>query len=407
MKSRVPPHASASLHSFDRFYAAKNRKRIMLLGPLPPIVGGITTFIVGVLNSNLNETYQFLPFGTERPTFGVFKDVSDYTLLSHIGFFTLMRSLIWTTSHLLTFPFALLKNRPDIVHINTASYWPFWENATYIVISKIFFKKTILHIHGGRFEKFYENSNYLSKFLIRRVINLPNKVIVLSLSWRKFLVKIMPENNIAIIGNFIDPSEFEELQDENRSSNEKVTVLFVGGSGAKEKGLYDVINAIPAVTKQCKNVLFVFVACSGIKGLSTLCEHKGVAAYTRILGFLHGSEKIKVFSESDIFVLPSYAEGLPITMLEAMAAGLPVIASSVGAIPDVLQDGRNGFLIQAGDYSALAEKILLLASDAGLRQEIAQNNIAKIREHYDATVVLQKIRNEYDKLLNKNLEENK
>lgn len=396
--------------SHNQFRAGKEKKKVLILGPLPPTVGGITTYIEGVMNSDLNKRYQLLTFGTERPTFGIFKSASDYTIVIRIGFLTLLKSLVWTISHLLVFPFILLRHRPEIVHINTASYWSFWENALYVMTSRVFLRKTILHIHGGKFEQFYERSNNYPKFLMRGILNMPNKVIVLSSSWKQFLVKLVPENKISVVENFVDLSEFEKFRKKAKYSNKTnhvITVLFVGGSGAEGKGLYVTLNAAQLVVKQFKNVVFVFVACSGVKGLETICKQNGLTEYVQILGFVRNPEKSMLFCKSDIFVLPSYAEGLPITMLEVMAAGLPVIASSVGAIPDVIQEGRNGFLIRAGDYSALAEKILLLASDAGLRQEIAQNNIAKIREHYDSTVVLQKIHNEYDKLLNKNLGENK
>lgn len=380
----------------------KTRKNILVLGPLPPTVGGITTFISGLLDSDLREKYRLIAFGTERPTFGIFKSASDYTIVIRIGFLTLLESLVWTISHLLAFPFILLRHRPEIVHINTASYWSFWENALYVIMSRVFFRKTILHIHGGKFEVFYENSNYLVKSSMRGILNLPNKVIVLSSSWKRFLAKLVPECKISIVQNYVDLSAFGTFHGEDKSSdgtNGVVTVLFVGGSEAKGKGLYDVVNAVSLVAKQSRNVVFVFVACSGIKGLNATLEQKGVAAYTRILGFVRGAEKTKVFAESDIFVLPSHAEGLPITMLEAMAAGLPIIASSVGAIPDVIQDGENGFIIQAGDYEALAEKILILVRDVTLRREMAKNNVDVIREHYSKNMVLLKLRNEYDKLL--------
>lgn len=387
--------------SFSQFCPVKKRKKVLVLGPLPPTRGGIATFFTGIFDPSLSERYQLIAFGTERHTLGIPQTVYDYTQVFRIGFFTLIKSLVWTFSHLLTFPFALLKNRPDIVHINTASYWPFWENALYVMMSRIFLKKTILHIHACDFEISYKESNYFLKFLMRRILNLPNKIIVLSSFEKRFLAKFVPEYKISILENFVDPSLFHKIRGENRFFNNTVTVLFMGGGGAnaKRKGLYDVINAASKATKQCTNVLFLLVACSGIEGLGALCEKKGVSIYTRILGYLPEHEKTKVYLGSDIFVLPSYAEGLPIAMLEAMAAGLPVIASTVGAIPDVIQDGKNGFLIEAGDYEALAEKILILVRDVTLRREMAKNNVDAIREHYSKNMVLLKLRNEYDKLL--------
>jgi glycosyltransferase involved in cell wall biosynthesis len=387
--------------SFSQFYPVKKRKKVLVLGPLPPTSGGIATFFIGIFSSSLSERYQLIAFGTERHNLGISKTVQDYTQVFRIGFLGLVRSFVWTFSHLLTFPFALLKNRPDIVHINTASYWPFWENALYVIMSRIFLKKTILHIHGGDFEVSYKESNYFLKFLMRGILNSSSTIIVLSSFLKRSLAKLVPEYKISILENFVDPSLFHNMQGENRFFNNTVTVLFLGGGGenARRKGLYDVIDAASKVTKQCTNVLFLLVACSDIEGLTALCEKKGVSIYTKVLGYLPEHEKTRVFLGSHIFVLPSYSEGLPIAMLEAMAAGLPVIASTVGAIPDVIQDGKNGFLIEPGENEALAEKILILVRDVTLRREMAKNNVAEIREHYSKNMVLLKLQNEYDKLL--------
>ena len=375
------------------------RKKILILGPLPPTIGGITTFIEGILNSKLSRKFELSTFDTQRPTYGIFKEVWDYTLLLRIGFLGLLRSLVWTLSHLMTFPFALLKNRPDIVHVNTASYWVFWENGMYVLISKIFHKKVIFHIHGGGFEEFYNSSNSLFKFLLQKILTLSDKVFVLSQSWQSFLLGIVPANKVTIVENFVDFSSFREFKNNERPSKHILNVLFVGGPGAKLKGLFDVVDAAAIVTQHSKNVHFVLLACSGVNGLGALNDVRGLASNISILGYLYGSEKTKVFLESDIFLLPSYAEGLPIAMLEAMAAGLPIIATSVGAIPDVIQDGKNGFLIEAGDYKALAEKILVLADDQNLRSKMSVNNVAKIRKNYEKIMILQKLSVEYEKLL--------
>jgi glycosyltransferase involved in cell wall biosynthesis len=353
----------------------------------------------GLIDSNLRREYDLEFFGTERPTVGITKKVSDYTVVLQIGFFPIAKSIFWTMSHVISFPIVLLRKRPDIVHINTASYWSFWENAFYLLVSRALFRKTVFHVHGGRFKEFYKNSNCFSKFLIRKTLSLTDKVIVLSPSWGKFLESLLPKNRIAVVENFVDLSQFHKYIRKYDIAKHPITVLFVGGPGAKEKGLYDIINSIPLVLEQYRNILFVFVACSSINELRTFSEKEEMASHTRLLGYLHGDEKLKIFFESDIFILPSYGEGLPITILEAMAAGLPVIATSVGAIPEVIEDGKNGFLTEVGDYVGLAKKILKLARDMKLRQEMGKNNLKKIERQYNKDLVVSKLSAEYEKLL--------
>ncbi len=346
----------------------------------------------------MTNKWELLTFDTQRPTYGRFKSAWDYTLLVKIGFGSLLKSLVWTFSHLLKFPFVLLKKRPDIIHINTPSYWVFWENGLYVLISKIFGKKVILHIHGGGFEDFYGKSGFLFKFLIKLILAASDTVFVLSPFWQRYTEKITTPNKISTIENFVDSSFFNSLNKSQVSKN-IFNVLFVGGQGAKLKGLFDVVYAASIVKKHTKNVLFIFVACLGVEGLSALCEKEGVTSDVKILDYLHGSDKTKVFSESDIFVLPSYAEGLPITMLEAMAAGLPVIATSVGAIPDVIQEGKNGFLIRPGDYQSLAEKILFLKNNPDVKLHMSENNVETIKQNYQQSVILKKLDVEYSRLI--------
>jgi glycosyltransferase involved in cell wall biosynthesis len=374
------------------------KKKILILGPLPPTIGGITTLIQEIMGSKLNEKYDFRAFDTQRPTIGFSKEVWDYTLAWRIGWLKLLKSSIWTLFHLLAFPFVLFTYDPDIVHINSVGYWVYWENGLYVLLSKIFHKKIFFHLHGGGFEDFYEKGNKISKFLIRVILDLSDRIIVLSPSWWRYFAEIAFKDKIAVVENFVDSSMFSKVASVKLSDG-KITVLFVGGFAAKAKGLYDFVDAASLVNKSCSDIFFVLLACSDVKGLTELCNKKGIASNTKIEGYLQGIQKIRAFTTSDIFVLPSYAEGFPITMLEAMAAGLPVIASSVGAIPDVIENGKNGFLIKTGDYTVLAEKISILSRDKELRKEMGKKNLELISKKYNKQIVLEKLCSEYDKLI--------
>lgn len=373
-------------------------KRILMVGPLPPTVGGITTFMTGIMESNLKHKYQFFSFGTERPTFRLVKEVNDYTLMFRMGLECLIKSVASTIFHLLSFPIVLAVDRPNLIHINSSTYWSFWENVVYILISKLFFKKTLVHIHGGLFEEFYNRSNSLGKFMIKLGLCLSDEVIVLSQNWREFFESFIPKKKVFVLPNFVDLSKYGSKKEENEREN-SLNVLFVGGVGAKTKGIYDVFKAIPLVLKEFKNICFVLVACTNVKKPDFISKRPEIFSHIKFLDYVYDDKKIDVFNDSDIFVLPSYSEGLPITMLEAMACGLPIIATSVGGVPEVIADKENGFLIETGNHEALAEKIIILAKDGKLRQIMATNNVNKIRKQYDLKVVTEELDGLYAQLL--------
>jgi glycosyltransferase involved in cell wall biosynthesis len=375
------------------------RNKILMVGPLPPTVGGITTCMLNILTSDLNKKYEFIPFTTSRPTERLVKDFYDYTLIFHMGLKCLIRAALTTLHHIIVFPISLAKRNPKIVHIHTTDYWPFWESSIYIFLSKMFHKKTVLHIHATSFDKFYKNGNSLLKYLTRKTLNIADKIIVLSSRSKSFFAKLVPEYKLAVIPNAVKGAIFDNELKSHIKSN-VVKVLFIGGTEAKRKGVYDVLKAIPVVAeKYGPNILFAFVGECDVEKLRTICKEKNVSNYVEILGYLETEEKRKVISLSDIYILPSYSEGLPIAMLEAMAAGLPIISTPVGSIPEVIEEGVNGYLIKPGDYYGLAEKISVLAKDRQLRQIMGKNNAEKIRREYDDKIVMQKLTKVYNVFL--------
>jgi glycosyltransferase involved in cell wall biosynthesis len=116
-------------------------------------------------------------------------------------------------------------------------------------------------------------------------------------------------------------------------------------------------------------------------------------------GEIQGEDKKTFLNTSDIFILPSYTEGLPISMLEAMASRLPLVVTPVGAISEIVENEVNGFIIPVGDYKALAEKILILANDNDLRKRIGENNFRKMQQKYDIKLIIKKLEGLYESLM--------
>jgi len=368
------------------------KKKILMVGPLPPTVGGITTYIQILLKSNLNQNFNFIPFTTSRPTIGIIKDIYDYKLIFYIGFNNLLKSVLVTLQHIIKFPIILFFKKIEIVHIHTTDYWSFWENTLYVLMSKLFRKKIILHIHATAFNEFYNTGNRLVKNLIRTTLINSNKIIILSSRLEKTFIRLVSKNKLAVLPNVVIFNNFKIKSKNSKNRSEIIKVLFIGGEEAKRKGIYDIIKAIPIVIDNFeKNILFIFMGRCDIKKLSLICIKTKISNYVKFLDYVEEPEKIKILNLSDIFVLPSYAEGLPIAILEAMASGLPIISTFVGSIPNIIEEGINGFLIEPGNYLKLAEKIIKLSRDEKLRIDMGVINKQKIIDKYDVKILSKKL----------------
>ena len=160
---------------------------------------------------------------------------------------------------------------------------------------------------------------------------------------------------------------------------------------------------VPELTEKVGTISFLFCGTGEFKGeieiFKEMVKEDRFCKYVKYFESISGQQLRDIYLISDIFVLPSYAENLPNSMLEAMAAGLPVIVSDVGAIPEVVKDGVNGFIIKAGDIASLTEKILILTESSDLRKSMGAHNVQLIKEKYDMPVVADKIDAVYRELL--------
>jgi glycosyltransferase involved in cell wall biosynthesis len=161
-------------------------------------------------------------------------------------------------------------------------------------------------------------------------------------------------------------------------------VLFMGWLGTR-KGLPEALRAVPLVREAVPEARFVFagvVVRQEKETIQPLCEAAERAGGVSFPGFMAGKEKLALLSQASALILPSHAENLPVSVIEAMAMGLPVVTTPVGGVPEVVTDGHNGFLIQPGDHLALADRIVRLARDPELRRTMGQTNAAKARQQF-------------------------
>jgi len=306
----------------------------------------------------------------------------DGSIIFKIGFFGIF---------LIKYIFLLLTDKKiKLVHIHTATKGSFFRKSIALLIAKLFNKKVLLHIHAAEFNIFYDRSPFFVKQFITTILDKSDVIIALSNQWKTDIREKTKNANIIVLYN---PTVIKEI---HHNENKKVKVLFMGRLG-KRKGTYDIIEAAKYLKNQ--DIEINLYGDGEIKEFERLVVDNNLQEKVKINGWISGGKKDEVFQSADIYVLPSYNEGLPISILEAMAVGLPIISTPVGGIPEAVEDGVSGFLVQAGDCKALATKIDLLASDRHLREKIGQQSYNIASEKFDIRIIINQLQNIYDDML--------
>jgi glycosyltransferase involved in cell wall biosynthesis len=368
------------------------RKEVVLLtGPLAPPVGGMTNSLENLLNSDLRKYYDLR--------------VLDITGKRSREKCSLISAVVYQISLLWKLVSTLIKEKPCIVHVQMASFLYFYRRSLDILLCKLFGKKVIFHLRGASFVEFYEKNSFLGKPFIRFILNISDKIVALSEVWRDYLLTFVPPEKIAVIPNGVDCSNLSALiheKAESAGNNSHIRALFMGSIG-KRKGVFDILRAVRTVTRHFPEMTFTFLGVEeengALAGFTQEVKENHLENHISYPGAISGDERYDYYLSSDIFVLPSYAENFPNAVLEAMAAGLPLVVSNVGAIPEFVKDGMNGFVIEPGDVNALAEKIILLAKDPELRKQMGQRNLELVRKNYDMPIIAEKVHQLYKELL--------
>lgn len=292
----------------------------------------------------------------------------------------------------------LAGGRVALIHVHISMNGSFWRKSLLCALAFAFRVAYVVHLHSGRFPEFYQlRCNGLAKRWVRTVLRNAARVVVLSRHWREAVQDIEPASRISVVGNPVPvPLSMMPLRRPAR------TVLFLAWL-QQAKGVLDLVQAIPLVLRSVPEANFV-IAGRGLQGgespesITQLARSLGVAHAVRCPGWVDGENKESLLRESDLFVLPSYCEGLPIALLEAMARGMPVIATRVGGIPDVIEHGVNGLLVEPGEPQALARTIVAMLTDDALCARLREAAHHDARNRYSTEAVMAELATLYDEL---------
>lgn len=280
-----------------------------------------------------------------------------------------------------------------ILHIHHASKGSFIRKSLMVLIGKLFGKKIILHVHGAKFHIFYANSKLLKPF-IKYILESADVVICLSETWRDFFSSTFKLKYLKIINNVV-----EEVEPNPVPRNGVLNLLFLGQIGNR-KGVFDLLEVLGKSPEEFKNKLRLTIGGIGeVDRLRKTIADYGFNGEVSFAGWVSGDKKAELLNKCDVYVLPSYNEGLPISILEAMSYGKPVISTQVGGIPEIVKPGINGWLFNPGDHEALRTIIREAIQDRKRLEEYG-NNALLISRDYTPAAVLGALEKLYRNILN-------
>jgi len=262
-----------------------------------------------------------------------------------------------------------------ILHLHSAAYTSFWRKSLFFALAKLLGMKVILHWHTARLTAFIEGSGKLKLKTIRYVFYRSDQIITVSKETRREINHFFPDLPCVVAYNPANLS-YAPLPDEQLRANNEI--LFMAPL-IREKGIYTLLDAFKIVQKTLPSVGLVACGSGEDEQVKTYAERIGVANKTEFPGWVTGKQKQAYYQRAAVFCLPSFADALPMANLDAMAAGLPVVSTLHGGIPEAVTDGTTGLLVPPHDAEALAKALLRVLSDPDLRVKMGNAGVERAR----------------------------
>lgn len=345
------------------------RPRALIIGPLPPPPGGVGRQVEAILGSPLAESWRLDVFNTSKPQ----QEGKPSTVTAW--------DVAWTLWHLVALPARLVARRPAVALVQATADTGFFRDLALALECRALGVPIVLHWHGAPDSTQFPGQAPWRRALFGFGARLARRVIVLADAYRETFAAHVPADKLDVVPNFVDGAHFAAPA---RGRQGAIHVVFVGRVGP-QKGSDVLLDAVALARARGADVTAVLVGDGESQAAweETKRHPLVISGAARLTGPL-GDERLAEYAAADVFCLPTRADSLPLALLEAMAAGLPAVCSSVGAIPWVLEDGAAGILTPAGDVEAVAEALVALAGEPDRRLALGARARARQRERFDA-----------------------
>lgn len=356
-------------------------KKVLMFMPHHAAGGGVVNF-AQVLSRHLSSRFE----------------VDHFTIGNRPGFWgKVLRGLVplYDAARL---AWLLSTTFHDIYHLNPSfNARSNLRDGVLLIVLRIFRRRNILvFIHGwddAHFAQLVRSS--FGTFLYSRVYRQASRILVLATPFAKCLETIdLNSEKIGITTTMFEGAQFANI---TRSRNDDSFWILFLARFVIEKGLFELLEAFREISTSNLAAQLILAGDGPEKTRAKdWCGRHNLTDRVRFVGYVSGSEKAQLFLDSDMFVLPSFhGEGCPIALLEAMGAGLPVIVTPIGGIPDIVKDGVNGVVLESHESSQILLALLHLIGDSPTREAMGQQNRQDAWKNYEANKIARAIEKEY------------
>ncbi|MGI8922600.1 MAG: glycosyltransferase family 4 protein [Fimbriimonadales bacterium] len=349
-------------------HTERPRTRILMIGPALDVKGGVSSVEIAIIE-NLSSEFEvdFLP---------------SYTDTSRL------RAGLMLLKAMAAIPFRA--KMADIVHIHFSKGGSTLRKAILAKLVLLSRRPLVLHSHASSYAFYYELPG-IAKAWVSSFLGSARRFVALSESWaEKYAALGVPKGRIVVMPNpVVTPKDVEQ-----RQGRDTVTFVFLGEMGTR-KGAFDLAEAFLRVSSERPQARLAMAGNGDVERVRHMVAGNGAAT---IYGWIDAAERDRLLRSADVFVLPSFDEGLPMSMLEALGHALPPIVTPVGGIPEVIVDGRNGLMVAPGKVDEIAAAMIRLIDNPEERAAIGKAARAT-GEQYDVSQYVLKMRDLYTGLL--------
>ncbi len=366
-----------------------NSRKLLLAGPLAlpgTYIGGIA-----VLSAQMIHCWD-LPY--ELVTYNTNTVARDYGSVNRLNVTNVMR-VLRNAKDLVRI---ILREQPGIVHFHTSRHMALLKDLALVLLLRALGCAVVGHIHHASLPTlFVGQSAFFRRLQVLLLATCFNRIILLSENLKRELSSHLGgaarrrfESRSTVLYNF---TELPEARRQAPRPISEARRLFFSGNVGQQKGVFDLLTAA-AHLRSLEIPAFELVLAgpfdSPAEGerLTRLISELRLENLVKLTGPVYGEQKKELFQSSDVFVLPSFGEGVPLSILEAMSYGLPVVATAVGGIPEILEPGQTGFLIAPGNPQALAEALSKLLRDPNLCSSMGAAGRRRIEQSYSPSSFL-------------------